>query len=64
MKSQNTTWAGIVTILGMILVAVGYTFDGNPDTTADTAGIVEVIGLLLSGGGAAAGNILSRDANK
>lgn len=66
MKSRKTTISGIITLIGMILLALGYLMDGNPQTNPDWAGLAEALqglGALGGGIGAALTGWFARDDN-
>lgn len=60
MKSWETTVAGLVAIVGVIVVFAILAFDGNPDTTPGFQEIVTAIVGLAAG----LGLIRARDNNK
>ena len=60
-KSPKTTWYGIVGAVGVLCIGLSAFFDGNPDTVADTAGLMQAIGTLLSAVGLGSMAIAAKD---
>lgn len=59
--SVKTTRAGVILSLGVVLVALGHLFDGNPNTVVDWPGLVEYGGYLLAAVGGFFNGLFARD---
>lgn len=60
-KSNQTTIAGIVAAIGIMLAGLSALFDKDPSTNIDPATIIQALGVLLSAGGIAFGGVKARD---